>query len=125
MKYKPVEEPILQSLEHELGGVEVYTTAILCAKNADLKKEWQKYMAETRTHVTALETVCSAMELDAAKETPGRAVLRHNGPPAARPQPGTPAESRPRPGDCEAHGGESHRAISIGAVLDLDDVKRG
>jgi hypothetical protein len=35
--------------------------------------------AETRTHVTALERVCEAMKLDVAKETPGRAVVRHNG----------------------------------------------
>jgi hypothetical protein len=79
MKLKQVEELVLQSLEHELGGVKIYTTALTCAQNAGLKREWQKYLAETRTHVTALEAVCSAMEIDPAKETPGRAVVRHNG----------------------------------------------
>ena len=79
MKTKQIEELVLQSLEHELGGVKVYTTAITCAQNSGLKKEWEKYLAETRTHVTALETVCKAMEIDAKKETPGRAVVRHTG----------------------------------------------
>jgi hypothetical protein len=79
MKSKQVEELILQSLEHEMGGVKVYASAIECAQNANLKKEWAKYLAETRTHVTALETVCKAMDIDPKKETPGRAVVRHNG----------------------------------------------
>jgi rubrerythrin len=79
MKIKQVEELVLQSLEHEMGGVKVYTMAITCAQNADLKKEWEKYLAETRTHVTALQAVCKAMDLDPEKETPGRAVVRHTG----------------------------------------------
>jgi rubrerythrin len=79
MKPKQIEELVLQSLEHELGGVKIYVAAIACAKNAALKKEWEKYLEETRTHVTALEKVCTAMDLDAKKETPGRAVVRHTG----------------------------------------------
>jgi hypothetical protein len=79
MKQKQVAELVLQSLEHELGGVRVYTTALTCAQNSGLKHEWEKYLAETRTHVTALEGVCKAMDLDPKKETPGRAVVRHTG----------------------------------------------
>jgi hypothetical protein len=79
MKIKQVEELVLQSLEHEMGGVKIYVTALSCVVNPGLKKEWEKYLAETRTHVTALETVCKAMEIDAAQETPGRAVVRHTG----------------------------------------------
>ncbi|MDB4996805.1 MAG: hypothetical protein JWM74_4237 [Myxococcaceae bacterium] len=79
MKIEQVKELLLQSLEHELGGVKVYTTAITCAVNADLKKEWQKYLAETKTHVTTLEQVCKAMGINPAQETPGRAVVRHLG----------------------------------------------
>lgn len=62
MKTKQVEELVLQSLEHEKGGVNVYTTALTCAVNPDLKKEWQAYLEQTRKHVTALEGVCQAME---------------------------------------------------------------
>ncbi len=40
MKMKQVEELILQSLEHELGGV--YTAALECAVNDELKEEWRK-----------------------------------------------------------------------------------
>jgi hypothetical protein len=79
MKTKQVEELVLQSLEHEMGGVEVYTTALRCAVNADLKKEWEEYLEQTRTHVTALEGVCEAMKIDAKRETSGRKVVRHVG----------------------------------------------
>jgi rubrerythrin len=79
MKQQQIAELVLQSLEHELGGVKVYTMALTCVQNSGLQKEWEKYLAETRTHVTALEGVCKAMDLDAKKETPGRAVVRHTG----------------------------------------------
>jgi rubrerythrin len=71
-----VEELILQSLEHEMGGVKVYTTALECAVNADLKEEWSKYLKQTREHVQKLEAVCKAIELDPKKEVPGRAGVR-------------------------------------------------
>lgn len=76
MQSKQVEELILQSLEHELGGVKVYETALSCAQNAGLKSEWQKYLTETKIHVTTLTDVCNALGIDAARETPGRQVVR-------------------------------------------------
>ena len=79
MHIKQVEELILQSLEHEMGGVEIYAVAVTCAVNAELKKEWQKYLEQTKTHVTTLETVCEAMKIDAKQETHGRKVVRHIG----------------------------------------------
>lgn len=79
MKLKQVEELVLQSLEHEMGGVKVYTTAVECAVNPGLKKEWEKYLEETKTHVTALEEVCKALDLDPKRDTPGRGVVRHLG----------------------------------------------
>lgn len=79
MNTKQVEELVLQSLEHEQGGVEIYATAITCAVNSDLKREWQEYLEQTRMHVQALQTVCAALGLDADKETPGRQVVRHVG----------------------------------------------
>jgi len=79
MKTKQLEELVLQSLEHEMGGVKVYIAAVACAVNGDLKEEWEKYLAQTRTHVTALEEVCAAMGLDPNAETPGRKIVRHNG----------------------------------------------
>jgi len=79
MKIEQVQELILQSLEHEKGGVKVYETAVRCARNPELGKEWKKYLEETRTHVTRLEGICKVMGLDPARETPGRAVVRHLG----------------------------------------------
>ena len=76
---KQIEELVLQSLEHEIGGVQVYATALKCVVRPDLKKEWEKYAAETKKHVSVLEGVCKKMGLDPKKETPGRAVVRHNG----------------------------------------------
>jgi ferritin-like metal-binding protein YciE len=79
MNIKQVEELVLQSLEHELGGVKIYTTALTCALNADLKEEWQAYLEQTQTHVSALERVCGALGIDVHQETPGRQVVRHVG----------------------------------------------
>jgi len=76
MKTKQVEELVLQSLEHEMGGVKVYETAIKCAVNDELKEEWEKYLEETRTHVTVLEEICGTFKIDPKKETPGRKVVR-------------------------------------------------
>jgi hypothetical protein len=79
MKPTQIEELILQSLEHEQGGLEVYRAALTCAQNSDLEKEWEKNLAETRTYVDALEGLCQAMGFDAGKETAGRLVVRKMG----------------------------------------------
>jgi rubrerythrin len=76
MKTKQVEELVLQSLEHEIGGVKVYEAAVDCAVNAELKEELGKYLEQTRTHVTVLEEICGALKVDPKKETPGRQVVR-------------------------------------------------
>lgn len=72
-------ELLYQMLETEMGGVQVYTTAIRCAQNDDLKKEWKKYLHQTETHVEVVEEIFSALGLDPQAETPGRAVVRHIG----------------------------------------------
>jgi ferritin-like metal-binding protein YciE len=79
MKNEQVEELLLQSLEHEMGGVQVYAAALECVVNSDLKKEWKRYHEETQTHVKRLESVCKALGIDSKRETPGRAVVRHTG----------------------------------------------
>lgn len=72
-------ELLYQMLETEMGGVQVYTTAIRCAQNEDLKKEWKKYLQQTETHVEVVEEIFSSLGLDPQAETPGRAVVRHIG----------------------------------------------
>jgi rubrerythrin len=77
MNVAQVEELLYQSLETELGGVQVYDMAISCAVNDDLRKEWEKYGAETRTHVEVVERVFEQLGLDTQTDTPGRQVVRH------------------------------------------------
>ena len=74
-----LKELLLQSLEHERGGVIVYQTALECARNDDLRQEWEKYLAQTREHVTALLEVCTAMGIDPHEMTPGRKIVHHTG----------------------------------------------
>jgi hypothetical protein len=72
-------ELILQSLEHERGGEQVYTAALECALNEDLKSEWEDYLEETRNHAKLLEGVCDVIGLDPETETPGREIVRDLG----------------------------------------------
>jgi hypothetical protein len=71
------QELLYQALETEIGGQQVYESAINCAQNPDLKEEWQKYLEETQTHEQVLLATFQRIGLDSGKETPGRAVLRH------------------------------------------------
>lgn len=79
MNNERVKELVLQSLAHELGGIAVYETAIDCAVSTELKSEWQKYLEETRGHVTALEIICQTMGIDPKQMTPGRSVVERLG----------------------------------------------
>src|SRR5687768_13683570 len=79
MKDQQVRELLYQALETEIGGVQIYTTALQCAENEDLKKEWEEYLEQTKNHVTIMEDVLTKLDLDPNEETPGRAVVRHIG----------------------------------------------
>ena len=79
MKSEMLKELVLQSLEHEMGGVKIYETALKCAQNEDLKEEWEKYHEETERHVDILRDVCLQMNLDPEEQTPGRKITREKG----------------------------------------------
>jgi rubrerythrin len=79
MKDEEVRELLYQALETELGGVQVYQTALRCAVNEDLKKEWEEYLEQTKNHVRVVENVFTRLELDPEVETPGRMIVRHIG----------------------------------------------
>lgn len=70
---------VIQMMETELGGEQVYRTAIGCAINADLKKEWQEYLDETLTHQNVVRSLCDTLGLDPDMQTPSRAVVKHIG----------------------------------------------
>jgi rubrerythrin len=79
MKEEQVNELLYQALETELGGVQVYTTALRCAVNEDLKEEWEEYLEQTQRHVEIVQEAMEALGLDPEVETPGRNVVRHIG----------------------------------------------
>ncbi len=79
MKSGQLKELVLQSLEHERGGVLIYQTALQCAVNDGLRNEWEHYLDQTKSHVTALERICAALSIDPAEQTPGCRVVRHIG----------------------------------------------
>lgn len=76
---KQVGDLLYQALEAEMGGVEIYRQAILCARNADLKKEWKKYLEQTESHVETVRGVFDALSLDPEAATPGRQIVRDKG----------------------------------------------
>ena len=74
-----VRELLLQALVHERGGALVYSTALECAVNDDLREEWETYLEQTIRHVDILTGVCLAMGLDPDEMTPGCQIVHHNG----------------------------------------------
>jgi rubrerythrin len=79
MKEKQLNELLYQALETELGGVQVYQTALRCVVSEDLKEEWEKYLEQTQTHVQIVQQTIEKLGLDPKTETPGRKVVRHIG----------------------------------------------
>jgi rubrerythrin len=79
MEQKMVKELLLQSLEHEMGGIKIYETALKCVVNEDLKEEWEKYHQETVHHAEVLQNALLQMQLDPEEETPGRKITRDKG----------------------------------------------
>ncbi len=79
MKPAQVKELLLQSLEHERGGIKVYETALRCVVNKDLEDEWDKYLDQTRNHERILMQVLSALSLDPEEASPGRTIVKQLG----------------------------------------------
>lgn len=79
METPRLKELLLQSLEHERGGVKVYEAALKCTRNEDLEEEWTKYLEQTRNHVRVLTQVCEKLGLDPKEQTPGTKILHKMG----------------------------------------------
>jgi rubrerythrin len=79
MKDAQITELLLQALETEIGGTQVYMTAIKCAVNEDLKEEFNEYLGQTRHHVDVVEALLTGLGLDPKATSPGRQVVRHIG----------------------------------------------
>jgi hypothetical protein len=74
-----LKELLLQALETEMGGVEIYRTALHCASNDDLREEWEKYLEQTEEHVKIVRGLCDRFDVDAEEESPGRLGVRRIG----------------------------------------------
>lgn len=79
MKTEQLNQLLYEALETEMGGVQVYETAIRCAVNEELKEEWEEYLRQTQKHVEIVRGLCQKFGLDPQVETAGRKVVRHIG----------------------------------------------
>ena len=79
MNQSRIKELMLNALETEMGGVQIYEAALRCAVNEDLHKEWEEYHEQTEHHVDVLRGVCQALGVNPEEKTPGRAVIHHIG----------------------------------------------
>jgi rubrerythrin len=79
MNEEQMKELLYQALQTELGGVEVYTTALGCVLNEELKEEWEEYLEQTEQHAEIVQEIFTKLGLDPEAETPGRTVVRHIG----------------------------------------------
>jgi hypothetical protein len=70
---------LYEALETEMGGIQVYKTAIRCAVNDELKKEWEEYLEQTQNHEQIVRELLGKFNLHPDTETPGRKVVRHIG----------------------------------------------
>jgi ferritin-like metal-binding protein YciE len=74
-----VTELLLQAMETERGGQKVYTAALRAVQNDDLQEEWEKYLEETVNHEEILTRVFERLGMDTEAQSPGRAVVAHQG----------------------------------------------
>jgi rubrerythrin len=79
MDHKQLKELVLQSLEHERGGIQVYETALQCARNDDLREEFEEYLQQTRQHEQKLLGVCARLGVDPEAPSPGRKIVKELG----------------------------------------------
>ena len=76
---KQLEELLLQALQTEIGGINVYSAALECAIDDDLHQEWEDYLEETHNHHAILLNVFEELGLDPEKNSPGRQIVAHHG----------------------------------------------
>ena len=79
MNKDQLHELLFQGLETERGGIKVYTTALDCVLNDDLRNEWEEYLEQTTRHEQVMTDVLTSLGLDPETETSGRQVVRSIG----------------------------------------------
>jgi hypothetical protein len=76
---KQMKELLLQALETELGGIQVYKTALECAENSDLREEWEEYLEQTEEHVQVMKDLVATLGIDEDEDSDGRRIVKHHG----------------------------------------------
>jgi hypothetical protein len=78
IKYDPqaLQNLLYQALETELGGAEIYATALTCAQNPELREEWEKYLAETKEHIEIVRELMTTLGHDPDQDLPARRPVR-------------------------------------------------
>jgi rubrerythrin len=79
VKKEQLDQLLYEALETEMGGVQVYETALRCVVNDELKEEWEEYLEQTQKHEQIVRELFDKLGLDPEAETPGRQVVRHIG----------------------------------------------
>ena len=79
MKQAELTELLYQMLETEMGGVQIYETALRCVQNEELREEWEEYLEHTQEHVQIMRDMFDKLGLDPKKQTPGRKIVHHIG----------------------------------------------
>jgi len=108
MKQEQMKQLLLEALETEIGGVQVYETAIRCAVNPDLKEEWEEYREQTENHEHIVRELIEKLGLDPNEEAPGRKIVRHIGESLVKAmemalQGGNPEAAQIVAGECVVH----------------------
>jgi rubrerythrin len=127
---KKFKDLLYEAVETEQGGVLVYTKAISCALNEDLKQEWTKYLEQTNKHVDRLRQVLVSFGLDPNAPTPGREVVREIGTSLVRAmtlaiEQGTPEDAQLVACECVVHAETKDHANweLIGVILEQGDLE--
>lgn len=79
MDTSQMKELLLQTLETELGGMRVCTTALECTASPRLQREWQARREETGSRAARLRQVCAGLGIDSNAESLGRSIMRYLG----------------------------------------------
>lgn len=79
MNNEQLRQLLYEALETEMGGVQVYKTAIRCAVNDELKEEWEEYLVQTQKHERIVRELLGKFNLDPDADSPGRKIVRHIG----------------------------------------------
>jgi hypothetical protein len=79
MNNEQLRQLLYEALETEMGGVQVYKTAIRCAVNDELKEEWKEYLEQTQKHERIVRELLGKFNLDPDADSPGRKIVRHIG----------------------------------------------